>query len=392
MVYVESTHHNLFEGHICDYVVCKVDFLRHNIAMAEAEKEEVVREAQRKPKRTKVNGDTIGGRVKRKKEVLWNRKVDHVNKVIIPSPCDEYPLDRRQVHWVLGLPYGPKVVVSVNADMSKSMTLRRRLALSDVLYPTTCLRLEKELIPMLSIAYNVVEYDWCQLVLDKLLWNCRKFAQKFYKDGFLKGVCGCTYFPVVCMVARHLLQGLGMGDGQQCVLERDVNVEEKRGQRKGKQDMRKGPVDGHTNSEMHDVDLSVIVAIGFGADDVVDSIVITSKLMVKGGVVESQSDMVGAAHECDGGGKVVRSRPRRGIKPSVKVLDKAFDVVVVARHNPKQKASLMNYICTAGAIIKDEASLKEHDRTHDGLIREDVVMIKVGQIMQRLLTATLLQQ
>lgn len=164
-------------------------------------------------------------------------KVDPINRVFVAAPGCEYQLGKAQVSWVLGIPSGPRVLpIGAKGDRLKRFeeelyakygngcdcgteyfymggimsvvegecrdevefkTAFMALALCDVLCPTTCMRLSKELIPCLSIVHEAVKYDWCQLVLDWLMNYAERFARNFYKDGFARGCGGCTYFLAV---------------------------------------------------------------------------------------------------------------------------------------------------------------------------------------------------
>ncbi|KMT11646.1 hypothetical protein BVRB_5g105860 [Beta vulgaris subsp. vulgaris] len=147
-----------------------------------------------------------------------------VEKKVIQLPSGvEYPLDRNQVHWVLGNPcrlkwvpkearnddcrraveairlkYGMgvgipmvKVVEKVEGscgldDEYEFKTAFLILALCDVLCPTNCRRLESDLVIAATFAMDASSYDSSTLIIVKLLLHGRHFADKFYKDGYAK--------------------------------------------------------------------------------------------------------------------------------------------------------------------------------------------------------------
>lgn len=175
-------------------------------------------------------------------------KVDPIKRVFMGSPNCEYELDKSQVSWVFGIPHGPesvpqgnrrgeysayvdefygkfgvvsetekgkryvcldKVVEAVKRDCDEDYEKDFKeaflaLALAYVLCPTTCSsRLDTDLIPSVSVALAAKKYDWCSLVLDKLMFHTKRFAEKFYKEGYAKCCGGCTYFLAVghlCLV------------------------------------------------------------------------------------------------------------------------------------------------------------------------------------------------
>lgn len=181
-------------------------------------------------------------------------KVDPVNGVFMGSHSCQYQLGRSQVSWVFGIPHGsrvvpqgarsqryqsfvddfcskyktdgvgggeggeaggtmylcmPKVIEVVERDCDEDFEMEfteafLALALAYVLCPTTCPRLEKELIPALTV-HEAKEYDWCSLVIEKLLFHARRFASNFYKNGYASCVGGCTYFLAVCDFCLFIL-------------------------------------------------------------------------------------------------------------------------------------------------------------------------------------------
>ncbi|XP_048492560.2 uncharacterized protein LOC125493340 isoform X2 [Beta vulgaris subsp. vulgaris] len=165
--------------------------------------------------------------------------VDTCRNVIMFPGGIEYPMDKRQVHWVLGIPHGPKRVplvarnenvkravleiqqkygssvgipmvkviekvegISHSEDEVEFKTAFLMLALCDFLCPTTCRRLESDLVVASTLAVDAHKYDWASLVLDKLLVHARHFAEKFYREGYAKGCGGCTYFLAIMYLDR----------------------------------------------------------------------------------------------------------------------------------------------------------------------------------------------
>uniref|UniRef100_A0A803N1Z9 Ubiquitin-like protease family profile domain-containing protein n=1 Tax=Chenopodium quinoa TaxID=63459 RepID=A0A803N1Z9_CHEQI len=159
-------------------------------------------------------------------------------RVDVPSNClitldgKEFPFDPVEVHWVLGIPKGPKPVPkkAVDEDMKIfvqgvvnqfSLTTPSRvrgiprknlvdaleapledvvefkvafllLALAVILCPTTSHRLCSTLIPAAFAANDTESYDWCKLVIDQLMYSISSLARRFYPMGFAKGCGGCT--------------------------------------------------------------------------------------------------------------------------------------------------------------------------------------------------------
>ncbi|XP_021719109.1 uncharacterized protein LOC110686824 [Chenopodium quinoa] len=71
------------------------------------------------------------------------------------------------------------------------------ISLEMVLCPTQSLRLACDLFPALTCAMNAASYNWCELVLNKLMESVASFARRFYSTGVAGGCGGCTIFAVV---------------------------------------------------------------------------------------------------------------------------------------------------------------------------------------------------
>ncbi|KMT17703.1 hypothetical protein BVRB_2g036480 [Beta vulgaris subsp. vulgaris] len=170
----------------------------------------------------------------------WLMTLLDVDRKVIQFPGGvEYPLDKNQVHWVLGTPCGQKRVPKearndeymraiesnrVKYDMGVGIPVVKVVdkvegvcdledeydfktaflifALCDVLCPTTCRRLESDLVVGATCAMDVSSYDWSTLIVEKLLVHGRHFGEKFHKDGYAKGCGGCTYYLAILYLDR----------------------------------------------------------------------------------------------------------------------------------------------------------------------------------------------
>lgn len=167
-------------------------------------------------------------------------RFDPMNGLIIDTNGKEYPISPEQIHLVLGIPFGGKVVprtaesvrmqgekcciaskygreysarhvpIVLNEikeslcednwlleDEERFKTEFLICALSMILCPTACGRLPADLEVAATLANKAAEYDWCQLVYDKLLVSGFKFSKKFYKHGYVASNGGCSYFLAV---------------------------------------------------------------------------------------------------------------------------------------------------------------------------------------------------
>ena len=161
---------------------------------------------------------------------------DPFRRVLMMSGGVDYPIHKSQVSWVFGLPHGPKTVGERVKEGEMQSTIERFLskfkkaehlvipmglvrnrfkdgwceadeeefkacfmvvALGDFLRPTTCSRFPKPLYAAVGLARRTREYDWCQMVVDRLMRAGWLFSKKFYEDGFAAGCGGCTYFLAV---------------------------------------------------------------------------------------------------------------------------------------------------------------------------------------------------
>ncbi|XP_021759934.1 uncharacterized protein LOC110724778 [Chenopodium quinoa] len=105
-------------------------------------------------------------------------------------------------------------------------TLFLMVALQMVLCPTQSPRLAADLVPALTCARECAKYDWCGLLLNKLMDSVLNFACRFYGTGFASGCGGCTMFLVVHTFKNHvyLLKMLDVVYGEQHPLAaRDTN-------------------------------------------------------------------------------------------------------------------------------------------------------------------------
>ncbi|XP_021755803.1 uncharacterized protein LOC110720990 [Chenopodium quinoa] len=181
-------------------------------------------------------------------------RMDPINQLLIAPDGHEYKLFKDQVRWILGIPNGSKVVPRkvTNTEMrSKVSDIERKfgkewaikqkmsgrvnkqkgividgallekakgsweeedeedfktlfliLALHMILCPPLSSHFDNDLMPALSCAKQAWNYDWCGLVLEKLLDSGYKFGNKFYADGFAKGCGGCSIFLAIFYLDR----------------------------------------------------------------------------------------------------------------------------------------------------------------------------------------------
>uniref|UniRef100_A0A803N986 Ubiquitin-like protease family profile domain-containing protein n=1 Tax=Chenopodium quinoa TaxID=63459 RepID=A0A803N986_CHEQI len=214
-----------------------------------------VRKAQRKARRKRKidpkvfvdNSKTLGGKVKeagiviasfksKKKAMNVNCLVETLGRIL--GSFDESK--QRGVHWVLGLPYGPKVVPKkvVNQELEDRLwntystkttcgtrgitrkTLVQYLEgpcvdedefkkvflmyVLSVLCSSTCHRMKKQFLHGVLVADNAPLYNWCEFVLDELMKALGQFSKRFYGDdlNFNASSGGCTLFLAVFYLDR----------------------------------------------------------------------------------------------------------------------------------------------------------------------------------------------
>ncbi|XP_021728502.1 uncharacterized protein LOC110695600 [Chenopodium quinoa] len=183
-------------------------------------------------------------------------RVDPVSKILISPDGKEFSLSPNQVYWVLGIPNGGKTVptkknmtsklkykveailnkywqswettcngyegkvytskgISVNPRLMERLdgewmeweevefkTLFLLLSLHMVLCATHSPKLSADLVPALTCAHDCMDYDWCGLVVSKLLGSVSSFARKFYANGYVGGSGGCLLFIVIMYLDR----------------------------------------------------------------------------------------------------------------------------------------------------------------------------------------------
>ncbi|XP_021727198.1 uncharacterized protein LOC110694316 isoform X3 [Chenopodium quinoa] len=71
-----------------------------------------------------------------------------------------------------------------------------------VLCPTQSPRLASDLMHALGCVMETCEYDWCELVLCKLMDSICSFARRFYANGYAGGCGGCAMFVVIYYLDR----------------------------------------------------------------------------------------------------------------------------------------------------------------------------------------------
>ena len=74
-----------------------------------------------------------------------------------------------------------------------------------ILCPTQSQCLEADLIPALTCATEARHYDWCALVLEKLMSSVKRFARKFNARGYAAGCGGCSLFVAVSVLSSILI-------------------------------------------------------------------------------------------------------------------------------------------------------------------------------------------
>ncbi|KAL2896166.1 TraB domain-containing protein [Bienertia sinuspersici] len=161
-------------------------------------------------------------------------RANGVAPCVAEEGCDDFvggqgKVITKEVHWVFGFPYAPKRVPRVvhgrkmeqfvedlfekydviyKKTMMKYIPMKKvlrvvegacsadgeeefkvaflALYLCDVLCPTTCCRLQSSLLPALTISMEANQYNWCGLMLEKLMDSAWTFARMFEKDEFVK--------------------------------------------------------------------------------------------------------------------------------------------------------------------------------------------------------------
>ncbi|XP_021736783.1 uncharacterized protein LOC110703306 [Chenopodium quinoa] len=107
-----------------------------------------------------------------------------------------------RVYTSIGIPVNSKIMERVEGkweahEEEEFKTLFLLLSLEMVLCPTQSPRLACDLFPALTCAMNASCYNWCELVLNKLMESVASFARRFYSTGVAGGCGGCTIFVVV---------------------------------------------------------------------------------------------------------------------------------------------------------------------------------------------------
>ncbi|XP_021740751.1 uncharacterized protein LOC110707037 isoform X1 [Chenopodium quinoa] len=178
-------------------------------------------------------------------------RIDPFNCTLTSREGRVFKLSQNQVHWVLGIPNGGLPVptyetmgsemfervksimdrygktwktkssttgreyifegIQVNADLiarvegqweddqaEEFKTVFLLLALEMLLCPNQSSRLAADLVPSLTCASKAAQYDWCSLVLKKLMNSVAMFARRFYSSGYASGCAGCLIYIVVC--------------------------------------------------------------------------------------------------------------------------------------------------------------------------------------------------
>ncbi|XP_021723293.1 uncharacterized protein LOC110690724 isoform X2 [Chenopodium quinoa] len=199
----------------------------------------------------------IGGNMNLPRQLAYwlMTRVDPFNCTLTAQDGRVYRLSQNQVHWVLGIPNGGLPVptyqtidnvalqkvnrimdrygkiwsskcsrtgreyifegIQVNADLIASVegeweedqaeefkTVFLLLSLEMLLCPNKSSRLASDLVPLLTCAARAADYDWCSLVLQKLMCSVAMFARRFYSVRFASGCAGCLIFMVVLYLDR----------------------------------------------------------------------------------------------------------------------------------------------------------------------------------------------
>ncbi|XP_021755390.1 uncharacterized protein LOC110720637 isoform X2 [Chenopodium quinoa] len=183
-------------------------------------------------------------------------RVDPISQKLIGSDGKEFKFSNNQVHRVLGIPNGGLPVptkkslstemraktyeilgkygktwegksrnflgrtytstgIPINSSMMDRLedyweahdkeefkTLFLLIILQMLLCPTQSPRLAADLVPALTCASDCQNFDWCELVMGRLMQSVVSFARAFYASGFAKGCGGCTIFLVIFYLDR----------------------------------------------------------------------------------------------------------------------------------------------------------------------------------------------
>ncbi|XP_021735198.1 uncharacterized protein LOC110701900 [Chenopodium quinoa] len=130
----------------------------------------------------------------------WSSKS---NKTGRQYKSEGIPVDRKLMERVEGY-WGEE-----DGDEFKMLFLL--LSLEMLLCPTQSSRLASDLVPCLTCASEASEYDWCSLVLKKLMDSVATFARRFYASGYASGCGGCLIFAVVFYLDRLERQPVSWG-------------------------------------------------------------------------------------------------------------------------------------------------------------------------------------
>ncbi|KAL2943834.1 hypothetical protein RDABS01_032181 [Bienertia sinuspersici] len=154
-------------------------------------------------------------------------RIDPINEMFVSNDGKTFRLSKNHVSYVFGIPNGPNCVPSkvVGRELGKYIPLIERefgsgcVRKSDNGSGSTCggvleeseehefkalflaISLHLVLTPTQG-AVTTVKYDWCSLVIRKLMQAVEVFGRRFYVDGYAGGCGGCSIFLAIFYLDR----------------------------------------------------------------------------------------------------------------------------------------------------------------------------------------------
>ncbi|XP_021775609.1 uncharacterized protein LOC110739472 [Chenopodium quinoa] len=130
---------------------------------------------------------------------------DKVNLILSKYGKTRKNREEHGMYESVGIPVYPEFMERLEWEEHEEeefKTLFLLLALEMLLCPALSSRLATDLVPALTCSVDSVQYDWCTLVMSKLLQSVRSFARQFYSYGHAGGWGGCILFAVVFYLDR----------------------------------------------------------------------------------------------------------------------------------------------------------------------------------------------
>ncbi|XP_021722779.1 uncharacterized protein LOC110690262 [Chenopodium quinoa] len=152
-------------------------------------------------------------------------RIDPFNCALTSRDGRVFRLSQNQVHWVLGIPDGGLLVPTYQTlDREKLERVKSIIDRYGKTWKTKSNRIGREfktvflllalervksiidryanLVTSLTCDAKAAEYEWCSLVLKKLMDSVAMFARRFYSCGYASGCAGCLIYIVVMYLDR----------------------------------------------------------------------------------------------------------------------------------------------------------------------------------------------